>query len=196
MTRRGIHHLGVATYDYDRCVDFYTRVLGLDIAWQDLMQAPDGTVLMRHVWFDTGDGSYIAFMAPTPESGAPEKWAGDLNSAVGLSPYTYHFALWLDTVEELGAMASRLQEHGVKTTPIWDHEWCKSIYFRDPDGLALEFCVTTRKFTDEDKLLKPRHQPFFDRMQVDREFAEQSSEATGIPVETWVGTPDLEEAHN
>ncbi len=58
MKRTGSHHLGLATYDYEGIVDFYTRVLGWEIAWQDLMTGPDGTVHMKHVFFDTGDGSY------------------------------------------------------------------------------------------------------------------------------------------
>jgi len=44
-------------------------------------------------------------------------------------------------------------------TEIIDHGWAKSIYFRAPDGLQLEFCVTTRKLTEDDKLLKHRYQP-------------------------------------
>ena len=61
MKRTGVHHLGMGTYDYDAIVDFYTRVLGWEIAWQDLMVGPDGTVYMKHVFFDTGDDSYISF---------------------------------------------------------------------------------------------------------------------------------------
>lgn len=47
MKRTGAHHLGLATYDYDGIVDFYTRVLGWEIAWQDLMAGPDGIVFMK-----------------------------------------------------------------------------------------------------------------------------------------------------
>ena len=67
MKRAGAHHLGFASYDYDATIDFYTRVLSWQIAWQDLMTAPDGTPMMKHVFFDTGDGSYVAVMCPTPE---------------------------------------------------------------------------------------------------------------------------------
>jgi len=44
-------------------------------------------------------------------------------------------------------------------TPVVDHEWCRSIYFRDPNGLLLEYCATVRAFTDEDKVMKHRYQP-------------------------------------
>lgn len=192
--RRGVHHLGLASYDYERCVDFYTRVLGFEIGWQELQQADDGTVLMRHVFFDTGDGTYVAVMCPTTAAGAPEEWAADINSALGLSPYTYHFAFWLDSLEELEAMHKRLVDHHVKATDIWDHGWCKSVYFRDPDGHTLEFCVTTRVFNkDDDPLLKPRYQPVFDALKKDPEMAKRASEATGIPVAALTGDKPVEE---
>ena len=32
-----------------------------------------------------------------------------------------------------------------------DHGWCTSIYVDDPNGIAVEFCCTTRAFTDADE---------------------------------------------
>ena len=32
-----------------------------------------------------------------------------------------------------------------------DHGWCTSIYADDPNGITVEFCVTTREFTEEDR---------------------------------------------
>ena len=40
-----------------------------------------------------------------------------------------------------------------------DHEWCRSIYFRDPNGLLLEFCTTVREFNADDKIMKHHDQP-------------------------------------
>jgi catechol 2,3-dioxygenase-like lactoylglutathione lyase family enzyme len=45
-----MHRIGLATTDYEATVDFYTKVIGWEIAWQDLMKTPDDTVLVRHVW--------------------------------------------------------------------------------------------------------------------------------------------------
>ncbi len=52
-----------------------------------------------------------------------------------------------------------LLERGVDVTPVVDHEWCRSIYFRDPNGLLLEYCATTRAFTEEDKHMEHHDQP-------------------------------------
>jgi len=160
MKRTGSHHLGLATYDYEGIVDFYTRVLGWEIAWQDLMTGPDGTVHMKHVFFDTGDGSYVSYMCPTADMpNFPKKWATDINSGLGVMNGAYHFAFWAESVEELEQQQARLREHNHPVTEIIDHGWAQSIYFRAPDGLQFEFCVTTRKLTADDKLLKQRYQP-------------------------------------
>jgi hypothetical protein len=38
-----------------------------------------------------------------------------------------------------------------------DHErWCKSIYFKDPNNIQLEYCCLTRDLTPEDADLQVR----------------------------------------
>lgn len=158
--RSGVHHLGLGTYDYDACVDFYTRVLEWEITWQDLWLDSDGKEILKHVFFDTGDGTMISFMCSTPANPEyPAKWDTDLDSAAGVRAGTYHFAFAVGSVEELEERQRKVRKHGVETTEVLDHGWCKSVYFRAPDGLMLEFCVATRAFTDDDKQLKPRFQP-------------------------------------
>ena len=114
---------------------------------------------MRHVFFDTGDGSFVAFMCLTPENPkSPGTWATDINSGLGLRPTAYHFAFWVDSVEELVQRQSELRTRGCETTEVIDHGWASSIYFRDPNGLTLEYCTTTRLFNEDDRLLKHRDQ--------------------------------------
>ena len=55
--------------------------------------------------------------------------------------------------------ATRLIENGVDVTAVVDHDWCRSIYFNDPNGLLLEFCATTRAFNEDDKVMKHHDQP-------------------------------------
>lgn len=159
--RRGLHHLGLATNDYEATVDFYTNIIGWEIAWQDMMKGPDGSVAMRHVFFDTGDGSYVAFMALTPKiPGVPESWSTDINSGLGVPPHVYHFAFWLDSLEELKEYQQTLRDRGATVSEIYDHDgWCSGIVLRDPNGLLIEFACTTRELTEDDKLLKPRGAP-------------------------------------
>ena len=108
---------------------------------------------------DTGDGTLIAFMCPKNVPGIPTEWATDINSAQNLPGAFYHFAFHCDDAAQLEAKRALLVERGVDVTPVVDHEWCRSIYFRDPNGLLLEYCATSREFTEDDKQMKHHDQP-------------------------------------
>jgi hypothetical protein len=41
-------------------------------------------------------------------------------------------------------------------TPIVDHEWMKSIYFKDPNNLLLEFACAIRALGEDDAVMQPR----------------------------------------
>jgi catechol 2,3-dioxygenase-like lactoylglutathione lyase family enzyme len=160
MERRGVHHVGLATLDIDRTIDFYTKKLGMEVGWCDIIEMPDGGKI-KHVFFDTGDGTFMAFMCPDNVKGVPQEWATDINSAQGLPGAFYHFALYCENVEALARKREELLARGVDVTAILDHEWCHSIYFRDPNGLLLEYCATVRPCTAEDKEMKHHDQPGF-----------------------------------
>ena len=38
----------------------------------------------------------------------------------------------------------------VDVTEVVDHDWAKSIYFKDPNGIQLEFCCFTRNLNADD----------------------------------------------
>ncbi|HKN01945.1 MAG TPA: VOC family protein [Candidatus Binataceae bacterium] len=158
MKRTGVHHLGLATLDIERTIEFYTKKLGWEIAWADVLEPGQGGKI-KHVFLNTGDGSLVAFMCPEKVPGIPEEWATDINSAQGLPGAFYHFAFWCDDIAALEEKRKMLTERGVEVTPVVDHEWCRSIYFRDPNGLLLEYCATVREFTADDKIMQHHDQP-------------------------------------
>jgi len=45
---------------------------------------------------------------------------------------------------------------GVEVTEVVDHDWAKSIYFKDPNGIQLEFCSYTRNLGADDALMQHR----------------------------------------
>ena len=49
-----------------------------------------------------------------------------------------------------------LRAKGVEVTDIADHGWAKSIYFKDPNGLSLEYCCVLRDFTEDDAMMQGR----------------------------------------
>jgi catechol 2,3-dioxygenase-like lactoylglutathione lyase family enzyme len=158
MERSGVHHLGLTTLDIDRTIDFYTNILGWKVAWCDVLEPPEGGRI-RHAFLDTGDGTLVAFMCPEKVPGIPAEFATDISSAQNLPAAFYHFAFNVNSLQELEAKREHLADKGVDVTPVVDHEWCRSIYFNDPNGLLLEYCVSVREFNDDDKLMKHRAQP-------------------------------------
>tara|TARA_R110000868_G_scaffold409361_1_gene694698 strand:+ start:6467 stop:6961 length:495 start_codon:yes stop_codon:yes gene_type:complete len=160
--------------------------VGWDIVWQDQHHDADGKELLRHVFFDMGDGNLMAFMCSRPNSPFfPDKWETDINTGLGMKvPGAYHFAFWADSLDDLEAKRQGLMSRGAETTAVMNHGWCKGFYFKDPvNGLTLEYCLTTRDFNDDDKLLKPRDQPGFEGVK-DQEELERTARVMGISVET------------
>ena len=52
---------------------------------------------------------------------------------------------------------SEKAEDDAKVRGVVDHEgWCQSIYFKDPNGLQLEYCCLTREFNDDDAVPQVR----------------------------------------
>ena len=77
--------------------------------------------------------------------------------------------------------------------------WAKSIYFRAPDGLSLEFCLPTRKLTDDDKLLKQRYQPGNPIYRERPDLAARDAAILGMPQERLIaifGSGELEMQSN
>jgi len=83
-----------------------------------------------HIFFALGDGSCIAFFDLGDKRGA--------TVSSDMPKWVNHFAMEVDTVEEVVAMKERLERAGVDVLGITDHHFVKSIYFFDPNGLRLE----------------------------------------------------------
>src|SRR5262249_3251720 len=88
--------------------------------------------------------------------GTPGEFDASLNRPLGMPEGVYHFAFEAGTHAELEEKRAELIAKGVKVTPVVDHEWAKSIYFKDPNGLLLEYSYITREFTADDGTLQLR----------------------------------------
>ncbi|HEY6394595.1 MAG TPA: VOC family protein, partial [Candidatus Binataceae bacterium] len=87
-SRTGVHHVGLATLDIDKTVEFYTTKLGWEVGWADIIEPAEGGKI-KHVFLDTGDGSFVAFMSPEKVPGLPTEFATDINSAQNLPSAFY-----------------------------------------------------------------------------------------------------------
>ncbi len=138
------HHVALATRDLPETHRFYTEVMGFRLAKVVAAPTPEGG-WAKHVFYDTGDGRMIAFWELHVDA-IGDHFPTDLNRSLGLPGWVNHFAFDAPTIADLDARRARWQASGIKVLEV-DHEWCRSIYATDPNGITVEFCCTTRAFT-------------------------------------------------
>jgi|TARA_B100001971_G_scaffold87656_1_gene80981 catechol 2,3-dioxygenase-like lactoylglutathione lyase family enzyme len=125
---RGVHHLAMVTPDMDATVRFYVGVLGMPLV-ATLRAGP-----MRHYFFELGPGNTIAFFEVTgaetfsKPAGAPSARAIQFD----------HVSFGLHDEAALIALQQRLVAADCEVTRVVDHSILRSIYFHDPNGIALE----------------------------------------------------------
>jgi catechol 2,3-dioxygenase-like lactoylglutathione lyase family enzyme len=147
MSLHGVSHIGLSTLDFEATRAFYEDVLGFRLVTIEQIDFEEGGSI-RHAFFDCGDGQLLGFMEPRGIKELPAQYDTGINQSLGLPEWFYHFAFNAGSIEELHAKRAELIAKGVKVTPIVDHEWVLSIYFKDPNGLLLEYAVQTRAPAD------------------------------------------------
>ena len=145
---RGIHHIGVATHDMEATLDFYENVLGFPAVVCETIQVESGGAI-RHAFFDVGDGELIAFMEANDVEGVASDFDAGINRGLGTGTGMYHFAFKVADPIDLEKKRDELVEKGLEVRGVVDHGWCRSIYFRDPNFLQLEFCCLTAELGEE-----------------------------------------------
>jgi catechol 2,3-dioxygenase-like lactoylglutathione lyase family enzyme len=130
---RGINHLALVTGDMEKTVRFYRDVLGMPLV-ATIGNRPGGYPY-RHYFFKLGEGNTIAFFEWPGMVEERHKPAG--RPMRGWLQFD-HVSFNVEDEEALLALQARLQDHGVEVTPVVDHKVLRSIYFTDPNGIALE----------------------------------------------------------
>ena len=148
MAHHGMHHLGLATHDMEATLAFYEDILGFDTKVCDLMSPAAGGKI-RHAFLDVGNGEMMAFMECNDVQGVAEDFDAGINRGLGIKGGVMHFAFAASDTQDLRAKQSNLRERGVQVSDVVDHGWCESIYFHDPNGLQLEYCVVTAQLGGE-----------------------------------------------
>ena len=127
---RGINHLALVTDDMDATVRFYHGVLGARLV------ATIGTPGFRHYFFEFGAANTVAFFeyrGRTHEHYALAAGVPDPRKA-----QFDHLSFNLPDEEALHALRGRLKAAECEVTDVVDHGFIRSIYFTDPNGIALE----------------------------------------------------------
>ncbi len=127
---RGVNHLALVTEDMDATVRFWHGVLDARLI------ATIGVPAFKHYFFEIGAGNSVAFFQYTDAhlatfakpAGVPFEQASQFD----------HLSLNLPDEDALLRLRDRLKSHGCEVTDVIDHGFIRSIYFSDPNGIALE----------------------------------------------------------
>ena len=142
------HHLAIATRDLKATHDFYTRAMGFELVKVEVARA-GRRGFAKHLFYDTGNGEMIAFW-DFHDPDLPPDWSPAISTALGLPIWANHIAFDASDLDDIARRRERWLAHGVSVMEI-DHGWCTSIYARDPNGILVEFCTSTRAFTQADR---------------------------------------------
>ncbi|PKB81685.1 MAG: hypothetical protein BZY88_06050 [SAR202 cluster bacterium Io17-Chloro-G9] len=139
----GVNHLAMVTGDMEKTVRFYRDVLGMPLvaAIGNTPQLP-----YRHYFFEAGPNSTIAFF----------EWPGmveEFHKPAG-QPTTGrvqfdHVSFDVESEEALLELQDQLRRADVEVTHVVDHNFIHSIYFTDPNGIALEASVWIKNPTGQ-----------------------------------------------
>ena len=155
MTHKGISHLGFSTLDLDKTREFYEGILGFKPVRCDTIKITEGGQI-RHIFFDMGRDQLVAFMEARKVPGVPAEYDAGITRGLGVPSAFYHFAFEAGTEAGLEEKRQELVAKGVAVSAITDHDWAKSIYFKDPNGLSLEYCCMVRDLAAEDAVMQER----------------------------------------
>lgn len=144
------HHVAIATRDLAPTHDFYTTVMGFELVKAEAAPSPEGG-WARHLFYDTGGGECFAVWDVHGDAGVPDNFDPSISKGLGLPSWTNHLAFDAPDLGALEIHQERWRALGYDVLRI-DHGWCTSIYVDDPNGIAVEFCCTTKAFTDADRL--------------------------------------------
>jgi catechol 2,3-dioxygenase-like lactoylglutathione lyase family enzyme len=166
---QGINHLALVCKDMKKTVDFYSGVLGMPLT--KTINLPQG--MGQHFFFDIGNGDQLAFFwfpdAPPAVPGVTHAehvvGRGSITSAHASMNHVA-FNIPAHRVDEY---QSKLQAAGIDCTPVVNHDdserqasptitpstFVRSIYFKDPDGILLEFAAWTRELDERDVNCEP-----------------------------------------
>ncbi len=137
-----LNHAAYVTHDAAATVDFYTNVLGMELAStviDDAIPSTGDPFPYFHLFFRLGDGSTIAFFESPglPEAAQSTHPAYDIFN---------HIAFEVESPEEIKRWYDWLVGKGLDVIGPTNHKGLiLSIYFHDPNGLRLELTTPLDK---------------------------------------------------
>jgi len=141
-------HVALATRDLAATHRFYTEAMGFDLVHVEAGKTEHPGGWFRHAFYDTGDGSVLAFMELHDER--CDDFDPGISSGLGLPAWVNHLAFDAADLDALARACDRLLEHGVDVMRM-EHNHAVSVYALDPNGTQVEWAYRTRPFTVEER---------------------------------------------
>ena len=140
---KGLHHNAYRCRDSEATRKFYEDFLGLPLAGTlEIDETKTGRATNAlHTFYGLDDGSYLAFFE-VPEQPFEFKTQHD---------FDLHIALEV-TPADMKKMLDKGRAAGMEVRGPADHDFLKSIYFRDPNGYVIEL---TAKEPSHDEAMNP-----------------------------------------
>ncbi|MBI3742759.1 MAG: VOC family protein [Chloroflexi bacterium] len=129
---KGINHLALVTGDMDATVRFYRDTLGMPLV--ATIGTREGQTPWRHYFFKLSDGNTIAFFEWPGVKGVHKPAGEPVTGNVQFD----HLSFGVENEAALLDLQKRLRAEGIRVTRVVDHVFIRSIYFTDPNGIALE----------------------------------------------------------
>ncbi len=143
------HHLALAARDMKAIHRFYEELMGFELVKVEIGEVRGGGWAKHFFYRMESNDAFIAFweLHDVPLAGEIET---NLSKAAGLPDYINHVAFGVESPEELAQRRQCWLDAGLEVMEI-DHNWCHSIYTRDPNDNLVEFCLTTGTFDRADR---------------------------------------------
>src|SRR5437879_13088944 len=174
MTYSGFSRIGLSTLDLDKLRDFYESVLKFKAVRCDILKVKEGGQI-RHIFCDTGRDQLLGFMEARDVPDVPAHYEAGINRGLGVPSAFYHFAFEAGSEAALVEKRNELIARGVEVTEVVDHDWAKSIYFKDPNGMQLEYCCFTRNLNANDARMQDRFEMSVRRLGLEENVTEIAS---------------------
>jgi glyoxylase I family protein len=137
----GLHHVTLLCGDVERSLAFYRNLLGMRVVKQTVNEDDRRA---RHLFFGDEEGRPGTLITCLEY---PELEEGNVGRGS-----THHFALTVESDEELEAWREYLTGRGVPCTEVLDRKYFKSVYLRDPDGHIVELATLGPGLTADEPL--------------------------------------------
>jgi catechol 2,3-dioxygenase-like lactoylglutathione lyase family enzyme len=134
----GIHHAAYRCRDAEQTRWFYEDVLGLPLSMTLVAEEVPGLrekVPYMHLFFALGNGEFVAFF--------DQPSTAKLAHFERADSFDRHIAFEVANEADLRAWQKRINNLGVSCLGPVDHDFVKSVYMYDPNGLQVELTIRT-----------------------------------------------------